>query len=74
FLYSWNSYLYPLVMLSSEKNLTLPVSMGFFLSTDDAPWNIFMGVGLIYSLPPIILYYTFRRYLVSGLFRGAVKA
>ncbi len=74
FMYSWNSYLYPLIMLSSEKNLTLPVSMGFFLSTDDAPWNIFMAVGLIYSIPAVIVYYSFKRYLVSGLFRGAVKA
>jgi len=74
FMYSWNNYLYPLILLSSEQNLTLPVSMGFFLSTDDAPWNIFMAVGIIYSIPPIIFYYIFKRYLVSGLFKGAVKA
>ncbi|MGQ9781867.1 MAG: carbohydrate ABC transporter permease [Nitrososphaeria archaeon] len=74
FMYSWNSYLYPLIMLSTEKNLTLPVSMGFFLSTDDAPWNIFMAVGLVYSIPAVIVYYSFKRYLVTGLFRGAVKA
>jgi multiple sugar transport system permease protein len=74
FMYSWNNYLYPLVMLFSEKNLTLPVSMGFFLSTDDAPWNIFMAVGLIYAIPAIILYYSFKKYFIAGLFRGAVKA
>jgi len=74
FMYSWNSYLFALIMLSSEKNLTLPVSMGFFLSTDDAPWNIFMAVGLIYTIPAVALYYSFKKYLVTGLFRGAVKA
>jgi multiple sugar transport system permease protein len=74
FMYSWNSYLYPLIMLNSVRNLTLPVSMGFFLSSDDAPWNIFNAVGLTYSIPAVILYYAFRRYLVTGLFRGAVKA
>jgi multiple sugar transport system permease protein len=74
FMYSWNNYLYPLIMLFSEKNLTLPVSMGFFLSTDDAPWNIFMAVGLIYAIPAIILYYSFKKYFIAGLFRGAVKA
>jgi len=74
FMYSWNSYLYPLIMLNSVRNLTLPVSMGFFLSSDDAPWNIFNAVGLTYSIPAVILYYAFRKYLVTGLFRGAVKA
>lgn len=27
----------------------------------------------VYSIPPVILYYTFKRYLVSGLVSGAVS-
>lgn len=73
FLYSWNNYLYPLLMISDENRFLLPIAMGFFLSTDDSPWNIFMAVGIIYAIPPLILYYMFKRYIVSGLFRGAVK-
>ena len=32
-----------------------------------------MTTGLIYALPPAAIYYTFKRYLVSGLTSGAVK-
>jgi len=73
FLYSWNNYLYPLLMLSDEDHFVLPIVMGFFLSTDDSPWNIFMATGILYSIPPLALYYIFRQYMVSGLFKGAVR-
>ena len=45
--------------------------MGNFLTTDDAPWNLLMAVSTVYSIPPVVLYYVFKRYLVSGLVSGA---
>ncbi len=73
FLFSWNQYLYPFMLLSSEPDLTLPVAMGFFLVTDEAPWNLFMATAAIYSVPPIVFYYLFKRYLIAGLAAAAVK-
>ena len=31
-----------------------------------------MTVAVLYSIPPVIFYYCFRRHLVSGLVTGAV--
>jgi len=72
FLLSWNEYLYAVLFLSGETHITIPVAMGNFLATDDAPWNILMTVAVLYSVPPVIFYYCFRRHLVSGLVTGAV--
>jgi multiple sugar transport system permease protein len=33
-----------------------------------------MATGFIYALPPAAIYYTFKRYMVSGLTAGAVKS
>jgi multiple sugar transport system permease protein len=74
FLMAWNDYLFALLLLSSESNLTMPLVMGGFLVSDEAPWNLFMAVGFIYSIPPVIFYYSFKKYLVTGIFRGAVKS
>jgi len=73
FLFAWNEYLYAVLFLSGEKYITIPVAMGNFLATDDAPWNILMTVAVLYSIPPVIFYYCFRRHLVSGLVTGAVS-
>ena len=54
--------------------LTLAVALGQFMAADDSPWELLMTTGLIYALPPAAIYYAFKRYMVSGLTAGAVKA
>jgi multiple sugar transport system permease protein len=73
-LLAWNEYLYAFLLLSSEVQHTIPVAMGYFLTTDDAPWSLLMATAVIYSLPPAALYYAVRKYMVSGLTAGATKA
>lgn len=73
-LLAWNEYLYAFLLLSNDKSFTLPVALGNFLAADDSPWELLMTTGLIYALPPAVVYYTFRRYMVSGLTAGAVKS
>jgi multiple sugar transport system permease protein len=73
-LLSWNEYLYGFLLLSKESDVTLAVALGHFLSADDSPWELLMATGLIYAVPPAVIYYVFKRYMVSGLTSGAVKS
>lgn len=73
-LLAWNEYLYAFLLLSSETQHTIPVAMGYFLNTDDSPWSLLMATAVIYSLPPAALYYSVRKYMVSGLTSGATKS
>ena len=73
-LLAWNEYLYGFLLLSNEPHLTLAVALGNFLAADDSPWELLMATGFIYALPPAAIYYTFKRYMVSGLTAGAVKS
>jgi multiple sugar transport system permease protein len=72
-LLAWNEYLYAFLLLSKDSEVTLAVGLGNFLAADDSPWELLMATGLIYALPPAAIYYTFKRYMVSGLTAGAVK-
>ena len=73
-LLAWNEYLYAFLLLSNEKEITLSVALGQFLSADDSPWELLMATGVIYALPPAAIYYAFKKYMVSGLTSGAVKS
>jgi multiple sugar transport system permease protein len=73
-LLAWNEYLYAFLLLSNERDVTLAVALGQFMSADDSPWELLMTTGLIYALPPAAIYYVFKRYMQSGLTAGAVKA
>jgi multiple sugar transport system permease protein len=72
-LFAWNDYLYQLVLLSSGRNLTLAVTQAQLFDDNDAPWNAMMAAGIIYTLPPIAIFFAFRRYVAAGLTVGAVK-
>ena len=72
-LLAWNEYLYAFLLLSKDSDVTLGVGLGNFLSADDSPWELLMATGLVYALPPAAIYYTFRKYMVSGLTAGATK-
>ncbi len=73
-LLAWNEYLYAFLLISKDTDHTLAVGLGNFLAADDSPWELLMATGLIYAVPPAVIYYTFRRYMVGGLTAGAVKS
>jgi multiple sugar transport system permease protein len=72
-LLAWNEYLYNFLLLSTPDSMTVAVALAQFLNSDESPWNYMMATAIIYSLPPIILYYGFRRYMAAGLTMGGVK-
>jgi multiple sugar transport system permease protein len=72
-LLAWNEYLYQYLLLSSTRNMTVAVMINQFFDSDEAPWNYMMAIAIIYSVPPIVIFYGLRRYMVAGLALGGVK-
>jgi multiple sugar transport system permease protein len=73
-LLAWNEYLYQYLLITSSRNATVAVAIDQFFDSDEAPWNYMMAVALVYSLPPVAIYFVLRRYMVAGLTMGGVKA
>jgi len=74
FVGSWNNFITPFILLSSEKKYTLPMLV------QSLRGNIYRAeVGAIYlgvaiSLIPIILFYAFMsRFIISGISMGGLK-
>jgi len=72
-LLAWNEYLYQYLLITSSRNATVAVAIDQFFDSDEAPWNYMMAVALVYSLPPVAIYFALRRYMVAGLTMGGVK-
>ena len=72
-LLAWNEYLYQFLLLSSKASMTVPVALAQFISSDQSPWNYMMATAVIYALPPVAIYYAFRRRMTAGLTMGGFK-
>jgi len=75
FMWSWNEVIYALVVLSSPNLLTAPIGLATLQPGESIiPWSTFWAFSLLYSIPPLIVFYALQKYYISGLMRGAVKA
>jgi multiple sugar transport system permease protein len=72
-LLAWNEYLYQFLLLSSKRSMSVPVALAQFFNSDEAPWNYMMATAIVYSIPPVAIYYAFRRRMSAGLTMGGVK-
>jgi len=73
-LFAWNDYFYQYMLLTAERHTTVAMALEQFFDDDDAPWNYMMAISILYSLPPIAVFYALRRYMASGLAAGGLKA
>jgi multiple sugar transport system permease protein len=72
-LFAWNDYFYQYMLLMSEKHSTVAMALEQFFDDDDAPWNYMMAIAILYSLPPVAVFYALRRYMAAGLTAGGIK-
>jgi multiple sugar transport system permease protein len=72
FIFSWNYFLFALV-LAGSKTMPLTVAAFQFIGTSAVNWGGLMAAATVISIPPMILTMFVQRWLVRGLTAGAVK-
>lgn len=73
FTLSWNEFIYASVLVADTSVRTIPTGIPNFIVEDVFFWGPMMASTLISSLPPLIVYFLFQRFLITGLTLGAVK-
>lgn len=76
FIYAWNDYLVPLLVMRSEANYPVTLAAQFFMSsTYQSPLDVarIYAVMMLLALPSILVYLVSQRFLVSGITAGSVK-
>ncbi len=73
FMSSWNSYLLPLVTMSSETNFTWPLGIQKYQGTYSTDWPKLLALLTLTLLPAIGFFLFAQRYIIAGLTGGAVK-
>jgi len=73
FLAAWNEFLLALTFNTSNDMYTLPVGLASMVSNTGQAWGEFAAASLLVSIPVVILFILFQRFLVEGLSAGGVK-
>jgi ABC-type glycerol-3-phosphate transport system permease component len=68
FTYSWNEFLWPLLIAQTSSMYTLPVGLATLAGGDvNITYGPIMAANVIASLPVFIVYAVFQRYVVAGI-------
>ena len=75
FLFSWNNFLWPLVVVQDRNLLTLPVGMTVFSQPyrGDPIVGPAMAVSTLATLPVALLFIFFQRYFIAGMMVSGIK-
>jgi multiple sugar transport system permease protein len=73
FLTSWNDFLWPVYVLLSPQNYTLPPGLSVLQGAYNTNYTVIMAGGVIASVPVLILYLFAQRYIIQGVSRSGLK-
>ena len=73
FMGSWNSFLWPLVILRAPEFMTLPVGLAALQGQFTTQWDIVMAGSVVSILPMLALYLFAQRYIIQGVAHTGLK-
>jgi raffinose/stachyose/melibiose transport system permease protein len=73
FIWTWNEFLIPLVMLVSNNNQTVSVAMGLTRGQNMSDPTLQAAASLLGIAPTVVFFLIFQRTLTRGVVVGAVK-
>jgi multiple sugar transport system permease protein len=73
FIMAWQEYMFAVVLLSSDEQMTLPIGLARWISFQFKDWGIMNAGAVISVLPVLILFAFLGRSFVAGLTAGSYK-
>ncbi len=73
FISAWNDYFMQLIIIRSEKMMTLPLGVALLQQEFTTNYGVIMAGAALASLPMIIVFIMFQKYFTQGITMGAVK-
>lgn len=67
FLDSWNSFLWPLIAVDSQSEMTLPLGLQTFQSAHATEWTLLMAANVMSLVPMLVVFFAAQRYFVRSV-------
>jgi raffinose/stachyose/melibiose transport system permease protein len=69
-MWTWNEFLLPLVLITSEERKTAPLGLAFFKSQHLTDYSTLSAAGIIVAIPIVVLYFVLQKRFISGMLGG----
>lgn len=73
FMGSWNSFLWPLIVLRDPELQTLPIALAGLQGQYTTAWDVIMAGSVVSVLPMLALYIFAQKYVIQGVASSGIK-
>lgn len=73
FMWRWNDYLWPKLVINGKENYTLQLALANFSGEYSVDWNSLLAMSVISMIPVLIVFVTLQKYIIGGMTAGGVK-
>jgi len=73
FLWIWNDFLLPLLMLTDENSYTLIISTNKLFGEYHKEWSLILAALVLTAIPVVLIFIFFQHFIMQGIVEGAVK-
>jgi multiple sugar transport system permease protein len=73
FLTNYNDFLWPVYVLFSPENQTLPAGLSTLQTANADRYDLLMAGAVVASIPVLVLYMTAQRFIIEGVSRSGLK-
>lgn len=73
FLWSWNEFMFPFLVLNTENLYPITVGIYHFVGDEGIKWGPISATGGLAILPGLIFFIIAQRHIIAGLSQGAIK-
>lgn len=67
FLDSWNNFLWPLIVIESTNQMTLPLGLATFQGAHSTEWTLLMAGNVMSLVPMLVIFFMAQRYFVRSV-------
>lgn len=73
FMWRWNEFIWPLIVLTSADSYTLPVGLQFLVQQFGSDFGPLLAMSFLSILPMLLVFAFFQRYFVEGVARTGLR-
>lgn len=73
FMWRWNDFLWPLIVLSKSEHFTLQLALNAFQGELNTQWNYLLAMTVITLIPISLVFAFLQKYITTGIASAGVK-
>lgn len=73
FIWSWDSFIWPLVVIRNPRLQVITVAISNLFSDQDILWNIVFSAAFVTTIPVLVVFFMLQKYYIAGVTSSGIK-